>query len=603
MSDIFVSYARKDWAVARALVELLQASGYSVWWDKDLLGGSGFREQIGEKLRDCKAVIAIWSAEAARSDWVRGEAAYALQNSKLISTKLPGIDFAQLPADFAKQQTIVVTELHDIARALSALNVRADNPVIEQADGGAKLREAVDDWRQRGTAQISYFGPIIALLISMFVGIAVIAMSNIIGIAWVEWLPKSVQGVAWSSPKEVGYIPALSWSLTSVLLFPLAWALVILATQTLLDIRREMVAEGMLVTVQFEPITEQHDGLQRLWRDVRRMVGWLIGIVTVMILVFSLADYLTVVDRIYTDPSMAKEMNIVGPGAKVSLTHLSLERDWSIAASLDRADQVPPNPLLNRIFAFGVYILYPGVGVGIMFSFFFVIVGIGMFFLPGAARRYGLMVIPSLNSMDERRGFETFGRFFGIAVSVTGICFVVCYLMFLQNVYMRVEARTLGAFLMPRFDAAMQAFQRGEIVAALDAIVGYSFDKSIPIGAIQSVLAWFICAFMAIVLLGIAYLFLRSSALQGRDAVLEEVDTYRMSRLRRLTELDGEAVKARLKSMEAWPLRWPRLNQTMGWYCGIMTGLVFYKLGFLMSAVAIGFVFYNTFYAFEGRRQ
>jgi hypothetical protein len=108
---------------------------------------------------------------------------------------------------------------------------------------------------------------------------------------------------------------------------------------------------------------------------------------------------------------------------------------------------------------------------------------------------------------------------------------------------------------------------------------------------------------MAIVLLGIAYLFLRSSALQGRDAVLEEVDTYRMSRLRRLTELDGEAVKARLKSMEAWPLRWPRLNQTMGWYCGIMTGLVFYKLGFLMSAVAIGFVFYNTFYAFEGRRQ
>jgi hypothetical protein len=572
-----------------------------VWWDKDLLGGSGFREQIGAQLKSSKAVIAIWSAEAARSDWVRGEAAFALENSKLISTKLPGIDFAQLPADFAQQQTIVVTEFHDIARALAALNVKAESPVIERADGGARLREAVDDWRQRGTAQVSYFGPIVALLLSMFVGIGVIAMANIIGIAWVEWLPKSVQGVPWPAPKEVGYIPALSWSLTGVLLFPVAWALVILATQTLLDIRREMVAEGMLVTVQFEPITEHHDGLQRLWRDVRRMVGWLIGIVTVLILVFSMTDYLTVVDTIYTDPALAKEMNIVGPGAKVALTHLSLERDWSIAAFLDRADQVPPNPVLNRLFALAVYILYPGVGVGVMFSFFFVIVGIGMFFLPGAARRYELMVVPSLNSLDDRRGFETFGRFFGIAVSVTGLCFVVCYLMFLQNVYMRVEAKTLGEFIMPRLGDGWQAFARGDVIAGLDAIVGYSFGKSITSGAIQSVLAWFVSAFMAIVLLGIAYLFLRSSALQGRDAVLEEIDTYGMSRLRRLTELSGDEVRTRLTSMEAWPLRWPRLNQTMGWYCGIMSGLVFYMLGFLMSVIAVGFVFYNTFNAF-GRK-
>jgi hypothetical protein len=135
----------------------------------------------------------------------------------------------------------------------------------------------------------------------------------------------------------------------------------------------------------------------------------------------------------------------------------------------------------------------------------------------------------------------------------------------------------------------------------LDAIVGYSFGKSITSGAIQSVLAWFVSAFMAIVLLGIAYLFLRSSALQGRDAVLEEIDTYGMSRLRRLTELSGDEVRTRLTSMEAWPLRWPRLNQTMGWYCGIMSGLVFYKLGFLMSVIAVGFVFYNTFNAF-GRK-
>jgi len=107
-------------------------------------------------------------------------------------------------------------------------------------------------------------------------------------------------------------------------------------------------------------------------------------------------------------------------------------------------------------------------------------------------------------------------------------------------------------------------------------------------------LAWFLCAFMAITLLGIAYLFLRASALDGRQAVLRELTNYRMARLRRITELSPEVLRERLGVMRVWPLRWPQLNQTLLWYAMIFLGLIFYKLGMVLCALAVVFVVYNT---------
>ena len=39
MADVFVSYARADREIVRPIVTLLEAQGWSVWWDTRIGGG------------------------------------------------------------------------------------------------------------------------------------------------------------------------------------------------------------------------------------------------------------------------------------------------------------------------------------------------------------------------------------------------------------------------------------------------------------------------------------------------------------------------------------------------------------------------------------
>jgi len=74
MSDIFISYARSTAADARIVAEQLRALGYGVWLDDELPAHRAYETVIKEQVRAAKAVVVIWSAEAAESEWVRSEA-------------------------------------------------------------------------------------------------------------------------------------------------------------------------------------------------------------------------------------------------------------------------------------------------------------------------------------------------------------------------------------------------------------------------------------------------------------------------------------------------------------------------------------------------
>ena len=56
------------------MAEALRALGYGVWRDDELPAHRAYAEVIEERLRAAKAVVVIWSAEAAKSQWVRAEA-------------------------------------------------------------------------------------------------------------------------------------------------------------------------------------------------------------------------------------------------------------------------------------------------------------------------------------------------------------------------------------------------------------------------------------------------------------------------------------------------------------------------------------------------
>ena len=97
---VFVSYARPDELHAERVAAGLRAKGYEVWRDDELPAHRAFNEVIEERLRDATAVVVLWSASAAQSQWVRAEADTARNSAKLIQVQLdetlPPLPFNQI---------------------------------------------------------------------------------------------------------------------------------------------------------------------------------------------------------------------------------------------------------------------------------------------------------------------------------------------------------------------------------------------------------------------------------------------------------------------------------------------------------------------------
>lgn len=90
MASVFVSYARANEAQASAIAELLRQHGDTVWRDDQLPAHRAYADEIEERLRAAGAVVVLWSAEAAKSQWVRAEADTARLEGKLVQATLDG---------------------------------------------------------------------------------------------------------------------------------------------------------------------------------------------------------------------------------------------------------------------------------------------------------------------------------------------------------------------------------------------------------------------------------------------------------------------------------------------------------------------------------
>ena len=101
MSHVFISYARSTAKEAEAVAGALRALGYDVWRDDELPAHRGYAEVIEERLKAAAAVVVIWSAEAAKSEWVQAEADRARLSHKLVQLS---VDAASLPLPFDRIQ-------------------------------------------------------------------------------------------------------------------------------------------------------------------------------------------------------------------------------------------------------------------------------------------------------------------------------------------------------------------------------------------------------------------------------------------------------------------------------------------------------------------
>jgi adenylate cyclase len=101
MTDVFISYARSTEPLAIRIAEDLRGLGFGVWRDDELPANRKFAEVIEERLSAAKAVVVLWSADAARSEWVQSEADRARDAGKLVQVR---VDRAPLPMPFDRFQ-------------------------------------------------------------------------------------------------------------------------------------------------------------------------------------------------------------------------------------------------------------------------------------------------------------------------------------------------------------------------------------------------------------------------------------------------------------------------------------------------------------------
>jgi hypothetical protein len=128
MSAIFISYAREDRETAQRLAAIFDASGWSVWWDRELRAGRAFDRVIEEAITAASVVVVLWSRFSVLSDWVRAEAAFALETGKLLPLTL---DAVAVPLRFRHIQSLSLQSWDGVSRDAPAL-LRLCTQVREQ---------------------------------------------------------------------------------------------------------------------------------------------------------------------------------------------------------------------------------------------------------------------------------------------------------------------------------------------------------------------------------------------------------------------------------------------------------------------------------------
>src|SRR5215213_3858963 len=90
MSAIFVSCAGVVGPMAKRVADARPAAGYRAWRDDELPAHRPYSAVIQERLSSAKAVVVLWSADAAKSQWVRAEADAARTLGTLVQATLDG---------------------------------------------------------------------------------------------------------------------------------------------------------------------------------------------------------------------------------------------------------------------------------------------------------------------------------------------------------------------------------------------------------------------------------------------------------------------------------------------------------------------------------
>jgi len=105
MADIFISYSSEDKTIVQKIAALLEAKGWSVWWDRQIPIGQKYDTVIENELQQAACVLVIWTQRSVASEWVKNEALDAAQKNILVPVMLEQVT---LPLAFRRIESAML---------------------------------------------------------------------------------------------------------------------------------------------------------------------------------------------------------------------------------------------------------------------------------------------------------------------------------------------------------------------------------------------------------------------------------------------------------------------------------------------------------------
>jgi TolB-like protein/Flp pilus assembly protein TadD len=147
VSDIFISYSRKDSAQAEQLAELLASAGLSCWIDKagiDL--ATSWSKEIVQAIDQCSAFVVLLSTASSESTNVHKEVSLASEKKKkILPLDLEPVALSEeLQYHLAGIQRAPMTNIDAVIRALGKLGLEATGApqaprIVKETDGRKSL--------------------------------------------------------------------------------------------------------------------------------------------------------------------------------------------------------------------------------------------------------------------------------------------------------------------------------------------------------------------------------------------------------------------------------------------------------------------------------
>jgi TIR domain len=88
VADVFISYSRTDRKRIEPIAERLRELGYNVWWDRGMVPGAAFVDDINRELDQARCVLVAWSRQSHNSTWVFAESLRGLETDRLVQIRI-----------------------------------------------------------------------------------------------------------------------------------------------------------------------------------------------------------------------------------------------------------------------------------------------------------------------------------------------------------------------------------------------------------------------------------------------------------------------------------------------------------------------------------